>query len=366
MSSSTVHETRLATFAVRCGNSAGREHIEPGHAHRNPYQRDRERILHSSSFRRLQGKTQVFTGDLGDYHRTRLTHTLEVASIARTIGRVLRLNEDLIEALALFHDLGHPPFGHAGEQALDEILAEGFCHNRFALRIARELEQPYPHYPGMNLSFEVIQGQLWRADKQSPSPHLECQAVDVADSIAYNAHDLDDALKVGIVSLEEASRVSLVCDALESMRQRYGDLTKEQACVGLFRQLVDSQVTDVLTYTESALRDCQQIPFSKLDPTKHRIGASPDFEQQQLDLQQFLYQRVYSGPSMSRARQAARAKIQELFIAYDADPMLLPDRFLRRLDHAGRDIGISDYIAGMTDRYCLQQYALVCSPGSRN
>src|SRR4051794_25887588 len=190
----------LAPYAMHSADSAGRRYAEPGHSYRGPYQRDRDRIIHSAAFRRLSHKTQVFTGEMGDYHRTRLTHTLEVSSIARTIARALRLNEDLVEALALAHDLGHPPFGHSGEDVLDECLHNegGFNHNAQALRICELLESGYPDFPGLNLTFEVLEGQQHRASKsadsklqtgQTPSPLLEVQVVDAADSIAYDAHD---------------------------------------------------------------------------------------------------------------------------------------------------------------------------------
>ena len=197
----------LASYAMHSADSKGRVHPEITHLFRGPFQRDRDRVLHSAAFRRLSGKTQVFTGQ-GDYHRTRLTHTMEVASIARTIGRTLRLNEDLIEALALLHDVGHPPFGHAGEEALDDLLKGegGFSHNRFALTLVEELEQRYPGFSGLNLTHEVLGGQQRRIDKSKSAkeaPLLEVQVVDEADSIAYNAHDVDDALELGWLQLDE-------------------------------------------------------------------------------------------------------------------------------------------------------------------
>src|SRR3954463_556763 len=214
----------LAPYAMHSAHTKGRRHSEPDHPYRSPYQRDRDRIVHSAAFRRLSQKTQVFTGDMGDYHRTRLTHTLEVASIARTIARVLRLNEDLVEALALAHDLGHPPFGHSGEDVLNECLqAEGgFNHNAQALRICELLESGYPDFPGLNLTFEVLEGQQHRATKsagsehesgQTQSPLLEVQVVDAADSIAYDAHDADDSLELGLVTLEQLLELELWRDA---------------------------------------------------------------------------------------------------------------------------------------------------------
>ncbi|MCA9160554.1 MAG: dNTP triphosphohydrolase, partial [Planctomycetales bacterium] len=195
----------LASYAMFGRDSEGRRYAEEPHPYRGPFQRDRDRILHSSAFRRLSGKMQVFTGDMGDYHRTRLTHTQEVATIARTIGRVLRLNEDLIEALALVHDIGHPPYGHSGEDALGECLRDqgGFSHNRFALTLVEELETRYTPYPGLNLSREVLAGQDFRITHDGAAPLLEVQVVDLADSLAYNAHDVDDALALGLIQFQQ-------------------------------------------------------------------------------------------------------------------------------------------------------------------
>src|SRR5437764_8653525 len=211
MSTAEREAALFARYARHSADSRGRKHPETEHRYRGPVQRERDRVVHSSAFRRLSGKMQVFTGDMGDYHRTRLTHTHEVASIARTVGRALRLNEDLIEALALFHDIGHPPFGHAGEDALDECLAEcgGFSHNEFALTLAEELEARYAAFSGLNLTYEVLEGQATRADKEAAyaatglAPLLEVQVVEAADSMTYDAHDTDDAVKLQLVVLDE-------------------------------------------------------------------------------------------------------------------------------------------------------------------
>ena len=232
-------EKLLAPYAMHSKDTAGRRYSEPTHFFRGPFQRDRDRILHSAAFRKLSDKTQVFTGK-GDYHRTRLTHTMEVASIARTIGRALRLNEDLIEALALVHDIGHPPFGHAGEDALNEVLKNegGFSHNQFALTIVEELEQRYPGRPGLNLTAEVLAGQGLRVDKSSSeTPLLEVQAVDLADSITYDAHDVDDAVELGWLTMAELQTVPIVSACEQSVRQRHGDRRRQ-------RRLAMIHVTD--------------------------------------------------------------------------------------------------------------------------
>ena len=241
-------------------HSRGRRYPETDHAYRGPFQRDRDRVVHSAAYRRLSGKMQVFTGDMGDYHRTRLTHTHEVASIARTIGRALRLNEDLIEALALFHDIGHPPYGHAGEEALQECLHDhgGFSHNQYALTIAEELEIRYQRFPGLNLTHEVLDGQAVRVTKEHARscPLLEVQVVDVADSITYDAHDTDDAIKLGLVSLPEIAGIPLVHETMERVRDQHGMLASELMRKAVVHMLIDVQVSDVLQHAGEALTRC--------------------------------------------------------------------------------------------------------------
>ncbi|HIA20681.1 MAG TPA: dNTP triphosphohydrolase [Planctomycetaceae bacterium] len=248
----------LASYATFSSQTQGRKYAEPDHPYRGPFQRDRDRIIHSSAFRRLNGKMQVFTGEMGDYHRTRLTHTHEVASIARTIGRALRLNEDLIEALALFHDIGHPPFGHAGEDALNLCLeAEGgFSHNQYALTIAEELEIRDGDNPGLNLSREVLEGQATRVekDKQTLPPLLEVQVVEAADSITYDAHDTDDAVKLELVTLEELAEVSLIQHCLERIGSRFHQLAPNIQRRAVVHELIDLQVSHVLQAAETFLQ----------------------------------------------------------------------------------------------------------------
>jgi dGTPase len=248
----------LAPYAMHSADSAGRRYAEPPHPYRGPYQRDRDRILHSAAFRRLSHKTQVFTGEMGDYHRSRLTHTLEVASIARTIARALRLNEDLVEALAMAHDLGHPPFGHSGEEVLDECLQGhgGFNHNAQALRICEILESRYPEFPGLNLTREVLEGQRQRVEKgaqASGSPLLEVQVVDVADSIAYDAHDADDALEIGLLTLAQLLEVPLWHEARERVGRRFANLDDRQLRRAIVHELLDWQVSDVLEVARGEL-----------------------------------------------------------------------------------------------------------------
>src|SRR4029079_6437335 len=239
----------LAPYAMHSADSAGRRHPESRHSYRGPYQRDRDRIIHSAAFRRLSHKTQVFTGDMGDYHRTRLTHTLEVSSIARTIARALQLNEDLVEALALAHDVAHPPFGHSGEDVLDECLQNegGFNHNAQALRIFELLESAYPDFPGLNLSCEVLEGQRHRANKggQAESQLLEVQVVDTADSIAYDTHDADDSLEVGLLTLDQLLELPLWRDARDRL-ENHAELNQRELRRAIVHEILDWQVSDVI------------------------------------------------------------------------------------------------------------------------
>lgn len=359
----------LAPYALHSRDSAGRLYPEQGHPYRGPFQRDRDRILHSAAFRRLSGKTQVFTGNRGDYCRTRLTHTMEVASIARTIGRALRLNEDLIEALALLHDLGHPPFGHAGEDALQECLADdgGFSHNRFALTLVCELEHPNPRFPGLNLSREVLESQQGRSQKtqnpqgpqnpQNPSgAWLEAQVVDVADSITYDAHDVDDAVALELLPLEDLQQLPLMAQCQQHVTDHYGPLHGKRLRRALVHQMIDAQVGDVVRTSLTAL---QPRGFQNAQAARRAgvtVAVSPGLQQQKQELEAFLYQRVYRHPQVVAERLQAQRQLRVLFQHLVDRPASLPALFQTRADQVGRRQAVADYVAGMTDRYCLQQY----------
>ena len=356
---------------MHSADSKGRKHPEPLHPYRGPYQRDRDRILHSHAFRRLSHKMQVFTGDMGDYHRTRLTHTFEVASIARTMGRVLRLNEDLIEALALFHDIGHPPYGHAGEDALNECLHDqgGFSHNRNALTIAEELESRYPDFPGLNLTYEVLEGQATRVDKGAAdntvagapgAPLLEVQIVEVADSMTYDAHDSDDAVKLGLVTLEELQENSLVREAVAEVHRKFTNLPGDVLRKCVVHELIDRQVTDVLQTAAQRLpalidvRGAAVLPF--------RLGASEGLAAQKLELERFLYNRVYRHPRLIAVRREAQQRLRTMFQGYLQRPELLPPHFQSRIVRVGLARAAVDYLAGMTDRFCDSLFLQHFSP----
>jgi len=350
----------LALYAMHSAASEGRRHPEPEHPYRGPFQRDRDRIVHSGAYRRLSGKMQVFTGDMGDYHRTRLTHTQEVASIARTIGRALRLNEDLIEALALLHDIGHPPFGHAGEAALDECLAAegGFSHNRHALTIVEQLEMRYPSFPGLNLSCEVLDGQAARQDK-GPGfavSLLEVQVVDMADSITYDAHDTDDAIKLGMLTIEQLATVPLVREIVERVRARYSNLQGKMLRKSIVRELIDLQVGDLLSGTGRRLAESDFASPSEARQAAFRLAPSSELAARKAELEAYLYVHVYRHPRLLEVRDHAQQRLKRMFDGFLQRSEWLPEKYRRRADDVGLPRAVADHLAGMTDRYCDQQF----------
>jgi len=353
----------LGPWAMHSADSAGRVHPEPLHPFRAPYQRDRDRIVHSAAFRRLAHKTQVFTGVRDDYHRSRLTHTLEVTSIARTIARALALNEDLVETLALGHDIGHPPLGHAGEDTLAELLAHdgGFNHNAQALRIMELLEIRSPRFPGLNLSREVLDAQATRKrDGKAPAPLLETQAVDAADSIAYDTHDADDAIELGLVTLEELLGLPLIAEAAARVHDRLGPPGAHDLRRAVLHELVDLQVADVVAESRATIERLGidsvarvRDVFDGVDGGRgvrvlsHSAGLAAVKKQ----LEIFLFQRVYRSDRVMTVRAAAQQKLSELFRWYVAHPDELPVRFRARAADCGVPRSTADYIAGMTDRF---------------
>ncbi|HEY4308222.1 MAG TPA: deoxyguanosinetriphosphate triphosphohydrolase [Pirellulales bacterium] len=351
----------LAGYAMHSAASQGRHHTERPHPYRGPFQRDRDRIVHSAAYRRLSAKTQVFTGDLGDYHRTRLTHTIEVASVARTIGRALRLNEDLVEALALAHDLGHPPFGHAGESALDRCLADhgGFNHNRHGLRIVTELEQRYREFPGLNLSIEVLEGQSARATKgvaATERPLLEAQVVDAADSVAYDTHDVDDALEHRLLSMGELMTLPLWQQAERRVRSRYQALDESQLRRAILHELVDWQVGDLLQQAQARLQAGGIDSVAAVRQAPLVIEPSQELATQKLELEKFLAERVYRHPQLLSVRRAAQEMLSAMFAGYLARTELLPASYQIRAAQVGWPRTVGDYLAGMTDRYAQQEF----------
>lgn len=351
----------LAPYAMHSNQSAGRRHPEPLHPYRGPFHRDRDRLVHSAAYRRLSSKTQVFTGESGDYHRTRLTHTLEVSSIARTLARALQLNEDLVEALALAHDIGHPPYGHAGEDVLDECLAAhgGFSHNEQALRIVEQLEQRYPEFPGLNLSIEVLEGQATRIKGRAPTqqPLLEAQVVEAADSVAYDTHDADDALELKLLTLDELGETALWRKAIGRVHARYADLQGPELKRAVLHELIDWQVGDLLEQTRL---NVERHGINSVDDVRRAppvVKASGELAEKKVLLERFLHRRVYRHPQVLTQRELAQSELRKLFAGYCNRPELMTDRFARRVAEHGLERTVADYLAGMTDRFARHEYA---------
>jgi dGTPase len=365
----------LAPYAMRTRQSRGRRHPEPPHAYRTLYQRDRDRVVHSTAFRRLMHKTQVLVTQTNDHHRTRLTHTLEVAQIARTIARRLGLNEDLTEAIALSHDLGHPPFGHAGELALDDCMRDhgGFEHNCHALRIVEVLEYRYPDFPGLNLSWEVLEAMAQHSKRHGAPelaeftgvgrPLLEAQVADAADSLAYDAHDVDDALSVGLISPEDLDGVTFWRQTLERVRQRHGQIAKERFQPTVVRGLIERQVSDLLDHTRRQLRERRiRLVEDVRSCTELLVRPGPEMASLKAELERFLHQRVYRHYRVQRMAAKGRRVVEELFAAFCRAPQLLPDRYGGRIRDGRPERTVCDYLAGMTDRYAQDEYLRLFQP----
>ncbi len=353
----------LGPWAMHAADSAGRVHPEEPHPFRSPYQRDRDRVVHSAAFRRLAHKTQVFTDYPGDFHRSRLTHTLEVTSIARTLGRTLALNEDLVETLALSHDIGHPPLGHAGEDTLNDLLADdgGFNHNRQALRIMTLLEQRYPGFPGLNLSQEVLDAQAVRARlPEAPPPLLEAQVVDAADSIAYDTHDADDAIELGFVGLDALLELPLVATAAAHVGQRYGRLGPLALRRAVLHELVELQVAGLIETTTTRLREqlldsVAAVREASADGSR-LVAHTATIAAGKRELEQFLFQQVYRSSQVMQVRQRAQRQLRQLFGWYCDHPGEMPPRYRQRVESLGLRRSVADYIAGMTDRFLNRNF----------
>ncbi|MFN3485278.1 MAG: deoxyguanosinetriphosphate triphosphohydrolase [Planctomycetota bacterium] len=363
-------EAVLAPFAARSGRSLGRRYPEQEHPYRTAFQRDRDRVIHSAAFRRLAYKTQVFVNHEGDYYRTRLTHSTEAAQISRTIARALGLNEDLCEVIALGHDLGHTPFGHSGQEALDECMKEhgGFEHNLQSLRVVELLERRYPDFPGLNLTFETresIAKHGWPQKKSAAAeyrpewaPLLEAQLVDIADSIAYDAHDIDDSVKAGLLREEELAGLELWRRATHG-----SSLSGEMRVRAGVRQLINMEVTDLV---RTALENVRRMGLDSLEAVRAArepaVRFSPEMERLKKELQAFLFRNVYRHHRVVIMAEKARRFVTELFRAYTANPATLPPRFQEWARAVGIPRAVSDYIAGMTDRYCQDEYRKLFHP----
>jgi dGTPase len=363
--------TALASFAQKSGDSLGRRYSEASHSYRTEFQRDRARIIHSRAFRRLEYKTQVFLNGTGDHLRTRLTHSIEVASISRTIARALRLNEDLAEAIALAHDLGHSPFGHSGEEMLAECMREhgGFDHNRQSARVVELLETPYPDFPGLNLTFEVREGlrKHERPYKFPTSPReeyhcpsLEAQVADLADEITYYSHDLDDALDFEILTPARLEENEVWRNSHGAVLARYTHTREPDLHKLIIRDIIDRQVHDLVATSaqmilESGVRTADDVRRQKM----LLIRYSDELAEANRALRKFLYQNVYYHPRVAEVNQRACEMLRRVFEIYLVDPDRLGEGAMRRVEKEGLHRTVCDYIAGMTDRYVMEEYARI-------
>ena len=351
----------LAPFAQKSGESRGRKYPEQSHAYRTEFQRDRARIIHSRAFRRLEYKTQVFLNGTGDHLRTRLTHSIEVASISRTIARALSLNEDLAEAIALAHDLGHTPFGHSGEEVLAECMRGhgGFEHNKQSLRVVELLENAYPDFPGLNLTFEVREG-LQKHERSGGFPTLEAQIADLADEITYYSHDLDDAVDFDILTPAQLNENEVWKRSQQHVLAHHPDAREPDLHKLIIRNIIDVQVQDVVT--TSAATIAKAAPKSADDVRKQGaklIRYSENLAKANQALRKFLYANVYYHPRVAEVNQRACEMLKQVFESYVADPKQLGEIATRRLEQEGLHRTVCDYVAGMTDRYLLEEHARI-------
>ncbi|MCA0909406.1 deoxyguanosinetriphosphate triphosphohydrolase [Qipengyuania gaetbuli] len=368
-----------APYAADPAASRGREFPENRDGARGPrseFQRDRDRIVHSIAFRRLRSKTQVFVAPDGDHYRTRMTHSIEVAQIGRVIARELGLDEDLTEALCLAHDIGHPPFGHAGEKALEEAMthAGGYDHNAHGIRTLARLECNYPDHPGLNLTWETLEGMakhngpvgaanwaLADIDKAFPLelgqwPSLEAQVAAVADDIAYDNHDIDDGLRAGFLSLDDLMEVDFLADQFRRVERQHPGASREHQLRELVRSQIGLMVNDVLEQTRKAVKGLDSAGQVR-EAGKQLAGFSPGMANEERALKKFMYQRLYYHPEQIQTAERARDVIARLFVAYQQDPTTMPDDWLDRLPEGepGKSRHIADFIAGMTDRFAIDQ-----------
>lgn len=366
----------LAPYAIRSKNSKGRKYPEDEPDYRTVFQRDRERIIHTTAFRRLEFKTQVFIIHEGDYYRTRLTHSLEVAQLGRSIARSLGANEDLVETICLAHDIGHPPFGHSGERILADLMKDygGFDHNKHSLRIVTLLEKRYPDFPGLNLTWEVLEGMvkhetdydLSDADDYNPELRgpLEAQIANVADELAYTSHDLDDGLRSGLITPSQLDGIAIWEIVKESIGLRktetLDDLTRHQ----IIRRLIGIEVTDLIQSVDRYIRksgvktpdDLQRLPYNL-------VGFSEDMHRRNRELKDFLFTNLYRHYRVVRMANKSEKIIFDLFTAYHKNPDMLPEHIQDLNEERGLERVICDYIAGMTDRYAIDEFNRLFDPG---
>lgn len=367
----------LAPYAARSNQSHGRRHLEAFRDERTAFARDRDRIIHCAAFRRLEYKTQVFVNHEGDYYRTRLTHSLEVAQIARGIARRLFLNEDLVEALSLAHDLGHTPFGHTGEEVLDRLMSGhgGFEHNRQSLRIVELLEERYPDFNGLNLTWETREGIIkhsahsscagTEAQEYFPTvpPTLEAQIIDLADEIAYNNHDIDDGLKAGYITLLELQTVPLWETTFADIGQKFPALDQARRIHQTISTLIGKLITDVVTTTFGNIAERGIATMEDVRRQSHRaVSFSDGIREQNQTLKDFLRKRLYRHHKVERMRVKMERILSMIFESYLKTPSLLPAEYHRKFEIYGKERTICDLVAGMTDRYALDEFKKLFEP----
>lgn len=366
----------LAPYAVSGANSKGRRHAEEPPSQRNEFQRDRDRIVHSTAFRRLEYKTQVFVNHEGDLFRTRLTHSLEVAQIARAIARALRLNEDLVEAISLAHDLGHTPFGHAGQDALNDCMRSngGFEHNLQSLRIVDLLEERYAEFDGLNLCFETREGIVKHCSLENArqlgelgerfinrtQPSLEAQICNFADEIAYNNHDIDDGLRSGLISLDQLQDVSLFARYEADLRSAFPNLGGRRLIHETIRRMINALVCDLIETTASNLSRQKPKDIAEARLGVPLIAFSDELREAQREMKRFLHKHLYQHFQVLRMTSKARRIINDLYLAFVNDPRMLPLQYQSDGDQPRR---VADYIAGMTDRYAMKEHRRLFAVG---
>lgn len=386
--------TQLAVYACHENDSKGRQHNEELPNYRNQFQRDRDRIVHCSAFRRLEYKTQVFVNHEGDLFRTRLTHSIEVAQIARSVARTLKLHEDLVEAISLAHDLGHTPFGHAGQDALNDCMRDygGFEHNLQSLRVIDWLEEKYAEFNGLNLMFETREGILKHCSKKvaqelgelgerflnKKQPSLEAQLANISDEIAYNNHDVDDGLRSGLITIEQLMDIELFHNEYLLVKKSYPGLGERRKIHEIIRRMINRQVTDLIDQSQSNIAKTAPNHVSKVrNNTKELIQFSPGMQKLHIELKQFLRENLYKHYRVRRMTVKAQRIIKDIFNAYMNDAILLPQEQFQSIgqpdpwpffaDHSARQARVvADYIAGMTDRYAIAEHDRLFNPRFSN
>lgn len=369
-----IEDRSLAPYAVRSRDSRGRAYLDNEPDYRTAFQRDRDRVLYTSAFRRLEYKTQVFFNYEGDYFRTRLTHTLEVSQIGRTLARALGANEDLVEVICLAHDLGHSPFGHAGESALSRLMKDhgGFDHNKQSLRIVTELEERYPEFPGLNLSWEVREGIVKHeseydiSDAREYDPelrgNLETQICNVADELAYTTHDLDDGLRSGMINPDMLRGIAWWQILVETFKWR-GPLLADVERHRMIRTLVELLVTAMIEATDARLKESRALSALDIQKLDHNvIGYDELAQRRNRELKDFLYHKLYRHYRVMRMQVKADHIVSDLFRAYQDEPLILPGHVQAWIDKRGLERTICDYIAGMTDRFAIEEHERLFDP----